>query len=192
MRTGQIFGMINNKLLSHNSMLYQDDWRSCLFNLVQMHYPAFAGWDLNPAVDGPNLAFPDDDGVFTKVLIAHGYLDDETWGDHNPIYLIDVKTSLNDRCDDFFLSNLEHERVSRLPSGATDRLADCTLDAEQQPPFADWQRPANNLHDHARHQHPTYGYQGAYPRRPGIAAALHEYLGGQCPRLAAAVIAFRM
>lgn len=110
--------MINNMLLRHKSMLYQDDWRSVLFNLIRMHHPVFAGWDLNPDVIGPNLAFPDDDGVFTKVLIAHGYLDAKKWGNHAPFYLIDVKTSLSNICEEFFLTDVERKRVSRLPSGA--------------------------------------------------------------------------
>lgn len=114
-RAGQVFGMINNKMLSHGSMLYQDDWRSPLFNLVRMHFPVFAGWGLNPSETTADLAFPDDDGVFTKVLIAHGYLDAQIWADRHPIYLIDVKTSLTDRCDDFFLTDVQHKRVSRLP-----------------------------------------------------------------------------
>lgn len=61
-----------------------------------------------------DITYDDTEGIFTALLIDHGYFDAEEWRDKHPKYYIEVKTTTGPLRTPFYMSKYQYERVSVL------------------------------------------------------------------------------
>ncbi len=77
---------------------------------VHQQYADMEPWSLRETSD---ITYTDCDGVLTKLLIAKGYLDRDTWGLARPNYFIEVKTTTSACETPLYMSKAQYQRVSR-------------------------------------------------------------------------------
>ena len=61
-----------------------------------------------------DITYHDNEGRLTDLLIGYGYLDQETWGDRKPNYLLEVRTTTGPCDTPFYMSKHQYQRVSQL------------------------------------------------------------------------------
>jgi hypothetical protein len=66
-------------------------------------------------VETSDLAYDDDESVFTQLLVDQGYLAAERWAGKKPRYFIEVKTTVGECSIPFFMSKNQYAMVSSIP-----------------------------------------------------------------------------
>ncbi|KFY76045.1 hypothetical protein V499_04130 [Pseudogymnoascus sp. VKM F-103] len=91
----------------------RDNWQSTIRNQVAVHenYRGLIPWKGRITAD---IMYNDTAGVFTKILIEHGYLDGAMWANVQPRYFFIVKTTTEQCSTRFFLSKSEYEMMQQM------------------------------------------------------------------------------
>jgi len=76
---------------------------------VHEDYSDMTSYDGSETAD---IIYDDVDGVLTSYLASLEYLDEDTWRDKTPKYLLEVKTTTQECDTRFFMSKSQVQRVS--------------------------------------------------------------------------------
>ncbi|KAJ5297272.1 uncharacterized protein N7443_008165 [Penicillium atrosanguineum] len=86
------------------------NWQSKIRRYVTIH-PDYANMEAWYGRETADMTYDDTEGDFTALLIDHGYLDAEEWGDKRPKYYIEVKTTTGPLRTPFYMSKHQYERM---------------------------------------------------------------------------------
>ncbi|KAH1752035.1 hypothetical protein LV164_008598 [Aspergillus fumigatus] len=86
------------------------NWQSTIRRYVTIH-PDYA--NMKPWYGGEtaDITYDDTEGIFTALLIDHGFFDAEEWRDKHPKYYIEVKTTTGHLRTPFYMSKYQYERM---------------------------------------------------------------------------------
>ncbi|KAH8587446.1 hypothetical protein B0O99DRAFT_694433 [Bisporella sp. PMI_857] len=98
------------------SLISIANWGSKIRKYVTVHesYRYMEEW---PGVETADITYDDENGEFTQLLIANGYLDGAIWAPAKPKYFLEVKATTKTCATRFFLSKSQYERMQEMKLG---------------------------------------------------------------------------
>jgi hypothetical protein len=157
----QVYALLRRVLRNGNEFpIQQEHWKSKTRNLVRRHLDEYAEWPEWTETETADLVFPDRKGALTDLLIENGYLEYSDWHDQAPDYLIEVKSTMSNRNNEFYMSSHQYTRVRTTftvlalvvhskPGGTELTFVYRVIDAG---PLQLLRTTLNNLHDCSCHQ----------------------------------------
>ncbi|KAL2065322.1 hypothetical protein VTL71DRAFT_2991 [Oculimacula yallundae] len=93
------------------------NWESTIRKFVTVHedYQGMERWTGSETAD---ITYNDDEGEFTQLLIANGYLDGSIWAAAKPKYFLEVKTTTKACATKLFVSKSQYRRMQGMRLGA--------------------------------------------------------------------------
>lgn len=87
----------------------RDNWQSTIRRHVKVHedYSDMDAWN---GAETADITYQDNNGVFTRLLVENGYLDN-VWIGARPKYYLEVKTTTKECGTRFFVSKSQYQRV---------------------------------------------------------------------------------